>query len=160
MGAMTDTWPRADLDPVRRLRALAAGIPGAYVTEQVIPASFDEVWAVAGGLETEFGNYQPDMRRVRITRDEGGRLEAIARSRLGFRARFDIVSRPGWCWMQSRLLLIGVAATPVSAGTLVALTGGVRVPGRAAIVPFLVHREGGNTMRRLAERVRTRRGPR
>jgi hypothetical protein len=153
---MTDRWPLVDLDPVRRLRVLAAGIPGAYVTEQVIPAPFDEVWEVAGGLETEFGNYQPDMKRLRITKADGAQLEAIARSRLGFRARFDIVARPGWCWMQSRLLLIGVAATPVPGGTLVALTGGVRVPGHAAIVPFLVRREGANTIRRLAKRVGAR----
>jgi hypothetical protein len=159
MGSMNDNWPTVELDPVRRLRVLAAAIRGAYVTEQVIPAPFDEVWAVAADLEHEFGHYQPDMRHVRVVRAEGTRLEAIARSRLGFRARFDVVSSPGWCWMQSRLLLIGVAATPVEGGTLVAVTGGVRVPGRAAIVPLFVRKEGAKTIRRLAERVRTRHAP-
>ncbi|MEV6927989.1 hypothetical protein AB0M46_26290 [Dactylosporangium sp. NPDC051485] len=153
---MTDTWPRADLNPVHRLRALAAGIPGAHVTERLIDAPFDEVWPVAGDLEGEFGNYQPDMRHVRITRTNGDRLEAVARSRFGLRARFDVVSRPGWCWMQSRLLLIGVAAAPADGGTLIAMTGGVRVPGRAAILPWGVRRESAKALHRLTIRVRAR----
>jgi hypothetical protein len=142
-----------EFDPVRRLRVLAAAIPGAHVTEQVIPAPFATVWKVMSDLEHEFGTFQPDMRSVRVTRAEGERLEAVARSRWGFRARLDVVLRPGWCWMQSRFLLIGMAATPAPGGTLVALTGGVRVPGRAAIVPLGVKREGAKSMHRLADRV-------
>jgi hypothetical protein len=157
MGAMSDdNWPTVTLDPVRRLRVMAAAIPGAYVTERIIPAPFDQVWAIAADLEHEFGRYQPDMRHVRVVRSDGTRMVALARSRFGFRARFDVVSSPGWCWMQSRLLLIGVAATPVEGGTLVAVTGGVRVPGRAAILPLFVRREGAKTLRRLADRVQVR----
>jgi hypothetical protein len=65
------------------------------------------------------------------------------------RVRFDVLLRPGWCWMQSRFLLIGMAARPREAGTLVAPTGGIRVPGRAALVPVLV----GPTNRRAADRL-------
>ena len=141
------------LDPVRRLRVMAAGISGAHVTEQVLPAPFEEVWALMSDLEAEFGRFQPDMKSVRVTRHDGDRLEVRAHSYLGLRARFDVVLRPGWCWMQSRFVLIGMAATPVPDGTLVALTGGARIPGRAAIVPALVRREGAKSMRRLAERL-------
>ncbi|NUR90215.1 MAG: hypothetical protein HOY71_39580, partial [Nonomuraea sp.] len=134
---MNMNWPVADLDPVRRLRVLAAAVPGAVVAERIIRAPFEQVWEVAGDLEREFGTFEPDMRRLRIVADDGGgRLVAEARSRYGMRARFDVDLRPGWCWMQSRLLLVGLAATAVPEGTLVAQTGGVRVPGRSALVPL------------------------
>jgi hypothetical protein len=59
--------------------------------------------------------------------------------------------RPGWCWLQSRFLLLGVAAAPDGDGTRVAFTGGVRVPGRAALVPLGVRREGERSLRRLRD---------
>ncbi|NUP79944.1 MAG: hypothetical protein HOV96_20605, partial [Nonomuraea sp.] len=140
---MNMNWPVADLDPVRRLRVLAAAVPGAVVAERIIRAPFEQVWEVAGDLEREFGTFEPDMRRLRIVADDGGgRLVAEARSRYGMRARFDVDLRPGWCWMQSRLLLVGLAATAVPEGTLVAQTGGVRVPGRSALVPLGVRAAG------------------
>jgi len=53
------------------------------------------------------------------------------------RARLRGTLRPGWCWLQSRFLLIGVAAVPDGPRrTRVAFTGGVRVPGRAALIPL------------------------
>ncbi|MFI6925421.1 hypothetical protein ACIBIZ_36150 [Nonomuraea spiralis] len=147
------SWPVAELDPVRRLRVLAAAIPGAYVAERVIPAPFAAVWAVAGDLEGEFGTFEPDMRRLTLEpAGTDGRLVARARSRYGMRARFDVDLRPGWCWMQSRFLLVGLAATAVPEGTLVAQTGGVRVPGRAALVPWGVRTAGEKALARLAAR--------
>jgi hypothetical protein len=147
---MTAPWPTADLDQVRRLRVLAAGIPGAHVTERVLDAPFSRVWPLLADIEGSFGLIEPDMRRLRVTRVDGDRLEARARSRFGMRARFDGVLRPGWCWLQSRFLLIGVAATAEpGGGTRVALTGGVRIPGRAAIVPLGVRRQAGHALDRL-----------
>jgi hypothetical protein len=68
---------------------------------------------------------------MRIVRAEGDRLEALAGGRLGQRARFDVVVRPGWCWMQSRFLLGGLAVTPEAGGTCTrfAFMGGLRFPG-------------------------------
>ncbi|MDP9868840.1 MULTISPECIES: hypothetical protein [Streptosporangium] len=147
------SWPFAELDAVRRLRVLAAAIPGAHVAERFIPAPFAEVWAVAGNLEREFGTFEPDMRALTLEPGGlGGRLVARARSRYGMRARFDVDLSPGWCWMQSRFLLIGLAATAVPGGTLVAQTGGVRVPGRAALVPWGVRAAGEKALGRLAAR--------
>jgi hypothetical protein len=154
---MTDRWPVAELDPVRRLTVLAAAIPGARVAERVVAAPFEEVWAVMSDLEGELGHFQPDLRHLRITRGDGERLEVLARSRWGMRARFDVLLRPGWCWMQSRFLLVGMAAQPDPAGTLVALTGGIRVPGRAALVPVLVGLANRRAADRLADRVTARR---
>ncbi|MEU3481102.1 hypothetical protein ACI2LO_11835 [Streptomyces sp. NPDC033754] len=154
------------IDPVERLRIMAAGVRGARIAEGVLPVPFEEVWAVMADLEGEFGRFQPDMRRVRVLRVAGDRVEALARSKYGFRAHLRGFVRPGWCWLQSRFLIIGMAAAPVpgpGGGTRVALTGGVRVrfPGRApAVVPFGTASELAQAMDLLAERVSDRRtGP-
>ncbi|MFI5830524.1 hypothetical protein ACIA6C_25310 [Streptomyces sp. NPDC051578] len=142
------------MDTVGRLRVMAAGIPGARIAERVLPADPDTVWAVMADLEGEFGRFQPDMRRVRVLRVSGDRVEALARSKYGLRAHFRGVLRPGWCWLQSRFLIVGMAAAPEpGGGTRVALTGGVRVPGRAAIVPLGTAGELARAMARLEERV-------
>ncbi|MFB6522643.1 SRPBCC family protein [Streptomyces sp. NPDC056401] len=143
-----------DPDPVARLRIMAAGVPGARVVEATLAAPLEAVWAVMSDLEGEFGRFQPDMRSVRVLRVTGDRVEALARSKYGLRAHFRGVLRPGWCWLQSCFLIIGMAATPApDGGTRVALTGGVRVPGRAAIVPLGAERELRQAMTRLTERV-------
>ncbi|MBT2443560.1 hypothetical protein J7E93_26390 [Streptomyces sp. ISL-36] len=141
------------IDNVGRLRVMGAGVHGARIVERVLPASLDDVWAVMGDLEGGFGSFQPDMRSVRVVRVEGDRVEALARSRYGLRAHLRGVLRPGWCWLQSRFLIIGMAATEeAGGGTRVALTGGVRVPGRLALLPG-ARRELEVAMERLAERV-------
>ncbi|MFI6153801.1 hypothetical protein ACIBCA_13995 [Kitasatospora sp. NPDC051170] len=145
------------LDAVRRLHVMAAGVRNARVTDGVIDAPFERVWAVMGDLEGEFGRFQPDMSTLRVVHSDGERLEALARSRYGLRARFHGVLRPGWCWLQSRFLIIGMAAAPDAAGTTrVALTGGVRVPGRAALVPLGTRREPRLALGRLRGRVEER----
>jgi hypothetical protein len=94
------------------------------------------------------------MRSVQMLERDGERTIALARSRFGMRARLVGVVRPGWCWLQSRFLIIGVAATPEpGGGTRVAMTGGVRVPGRAALVPIGVRREAERALERLASMV-------
>ncbi|MFF8845919.1 hypothetical protein ACF08N_24900 [Streptomyces sp. NPDC015127] len=153
---MTVNWPApAGLDPVRRLYALAAGVRGATVSERVVAAPYAEIVPLLADVDGELARLVPDMRRLRVTREDGDRVEAVARSRFGFRARFEGVRRPGWVWLQSRFVLIGVAAAPGDAPgtTRVAFTGGVRVPGRAALVPVGVGRAGRRVLGRLAERV-------
>ncbi|MFE7546972.1 hypothetical protein [Streptomyces gardneri] len=139
---------------VGRLRVMGAAIRGAHVVEGVLPSSFDEVWSVMGDLEGGFGDFQPDMRSLRVLRVDGDRVEALARSRYGLRAHFHGVLRPGWGWLQSRFLVVGMAADALGDGrTRVALTGGVRVPGRPALVPIGARGELERAMRRLGERV-------
>ncbi|WP_367826599.1 hypothetical protein [Streptomyces sp. LMG1-1-1.1] len=150
-----DDAPDIVIDDVRRLRVLAAALRGAHVAERVLPAEFPRVWSVMGDLEGAFGRFQPDMRSVRVLRTDGDRIEALARSRYGPRAHFHGVLRPGWCWLQSRFLVIGMAAAAEDHDrTRVALTGGVRVPGRAALVPFGARRELEEAMTRLGGLVR------
>ncbi|MFI6062045.1 hypothetical protein [Streptomyces sp. NPDC051286] len=146
----------AGLDPVRRLHALASGVRGARVTTHEIAAPYDTIAPLLADLDGELARLVPDMRGLRLTRADGDRIEAVAVGRLGLRARFDGIRRPGWVWLQSRFLLIGMAATESATApdrTLVAFTGGVRVPGRAALLPVAVGRAGRRVLGRLEERV-------
>ncbi|MFE5484074.1 hypothetical protein [Streptomyces sp. NPDC056527] len=139
-----------DLDPIRRLHVMAAGVRGARVAEHILPAPFQEVWEAMSALD-----FLPDLQRIRILSTKGDRLEALAHSKYGFRAHLRGYRRPGWCWLQSRFLIAGMAAapTPDGAATRIALTGGVRIPTRAAVLPFGTLRELDEATRRLGARL-------
>ena len=94
------------------MRVIAAATPGAAYAEKVIPAPFSAVWEAASDLEHELPRMVTDLRPFEITSARGERMTASARGRLGQRARFDVVLRPGWCVMQSRFLIGGMAAAP------------------------------------------------
>lgn len=153
---MNQHWPTADLDPIRRLQVMAAVTPGTVLAERVIPEPFDRVWAVASDLEVELPHLIRDFRTVHVTAAADERLELRVRGYLGQRARFDVVLRPGWCWMQSRLLLGGMAAAAHPDGTRFAFLGGIRVPG-IRIAQTVVERAGepiaNSVLERLALRI-------
>jgi len=134
---MTQNWPVADLDPVRRMRVLAAATPGVAYAEKIIPAQFQTVWEAASDLEHELPRMITDLRSFEITSTRGERLTARARGRLGQHARFDVVLRPGWCVMQSRFIIGGMAATPEGQATRFAFLGGLRLPGIRLLDPLL-----------------------
>ncbi len=129
MVPVNQDWPVAELDPVRRMRVLAAATPGVAYAEKLIPAPFSAVWEAASDLEHELPRMITDLRSFEITSARGERLTARARGRLGQHARFDVVLRPGWCVMQSRFLIGGMAAAPDGEGTRFAFLGGLRLPG-------------------------------
>lgn len=139
MSAPMPPWPVAELDAVRRLHVLAAAVRGAVVAEAVLPAPFEQVWAVAADLENELPRYLADVRSLRIIRADGERLEAQARGYAGLRARFDIVLRPGWCVMRSRFLFGAMAAVavPDGGGTRFAFLTGVQLPAQRLAAPAL-----------------------
>ncbi|MFJ8210960.1 hypothetical protein [Streptomyces sp. NPDC096033] len=137
-----------EIDDIHRLRIMAAGVRGATVVERTLPAPFEEVWPLMSTLD-----FLPDLRHTRLLRSDGDRIELLARSKYGFRAHLRGFRRPGWCWLQSRFLLVGLAAAPVPGGTRIALTGGVRIPTRAAVLPFGTHQELTTAATRLASRV-------
>jgi hypothetical protein len=134
---VTQPWPAADLGAVRRLRVLAAVTPGTVYAEDVVSADFATTWALISDLEHELPHLITDLRSFSIIAAAGDRLGATARGRLGQRARFDIVLRPGWCVMQSRFLTGGLAAEPDGTGTRVAFFGGLRFPGARLPRPLL-----------------------
>lgn len=150
---MSESWPVAELDPVRRLRVLAASLPGTVYAEGTIDAPFDQVWPVASDLADTLPVVLTDVRWARVTWARDERLELVARGRLGQRARFDVVLRPGWCWMRSRLLVGGMAAVPDPAGTRFAFVGGS--PLARPLGP-LVQSAGEPLVRRVIDRLARR----
>jgi hypothetical protein len=137
VGAVNQVWPVAELDPVRRMRVIAAAIPGVAYAEKLIQAPFSAVWEAASDLEHELPRMVTDLRSFEITSPRGERMTARARGRLGQRASFDVVLRPGWCVMQSRFLIGGMAAVPEAGGTRFAFLGGLRLPGTRLLGPVL-----------------------
>lgn len=156
-----DTWPVAAFDTVRQLRVIAAATPGAVIHETVLPAPLETVWDVAADLEDELAHWLlPDIRAVRITDHDHDhdRLTARMIGYSGLRARFDVVLRPGWCVMQSRYLLGGMAATTEQAGTRFAFLGGLRGPLRLmnpVLTPFS-RSSGAHALDRFTTRVEAR----
>lgn len=147
-------WPQAELTDVERFRALAAGVPGAAVTERVLPHEPDQVKAMLADLDV-FAEIHADLTSATLLERDGDRVVVRAKGARGQRARLVGQLRPGWCWLQSRLLIIGMAvAAEPGGGTRVALTGGIRVPGRAAIVPLRVRQESIKTLDRLERMLR------
>jgi hypothetical protein len=111
------TWPVATLDPVRRLRVMAAALPGTALVERVLDAPYDDVVAMWDDLETSVPDLDPAVRSVRVLSRDGDRLRIEARQVLvPVPVRFDVELLPGWCWMQSRTYLVGMAAVPVDEG--------------------------------------------
>ncbi|TDW54655.1 hypothetical protein [Kribbella pratensis] len=150
---MTD-WPTIELTDIERFRALAAGVPGAVVTERVLPAEPDRVKSMLADLDV-FAEIQADLVSATVLERDGDRVVVLAKGRLGQRARLTGQLRPGWCWLQSRFLIMGMAvAAEPGGGTRVALTGGIRVPGRAAIVPIRVRQESAKSLDRLERLLR------
>ncbi len=153
---MNQHWPRADLDPIARLQIMAAVLPGTVLGRAVIPEPLDRVWTIVSDLEVELPHLIRDFRTAQITARHGERLELQVRGYLGQRARLDVLLRPGWCWMQSRFLLGGMAAAPHPDGTSFAFLGGVRLPGVEIASP-IVQRAGkpiaNGVLDRLAKRV-------
>jgi hypothetical protein len=149
-------WPQVELTDVERFRALAAGVPGAAVTERVLTAAPDQVKDLLADLDV-FATIQADLVSATLEERDGDHVVVRARGARGQRARLTGQFRPGWCWLQSRFLIIGMAvAAEPGGGVRVALTGGIRVPGRAAIIPIRVRQESTKTLDRLQELLRDR----
>src|SRR5699024_10875146 len=91
-----------------------------------------------------------DLVSATVLERDGDRVVVLAKGKRGQRARLTGQFRPGWCWLQSRFLIMGIAVAPEpGGGTRVPLTGGIRVPGRAAILPIRVRQESSRTLDRL-----------
>ena len=132
-------WPVAVLGHLGRLRALAAGLPGVHLHEQVIDAPFDEVWGTVTDLERNTPRYESDVRAVRVVERDGERWTIEARMPLwmsGAPLRFDVTMRDGWCWMVSRpqFYVVGFAAEPLADQTLFGHMEGLAVSSRVPTV--------------------------
>lgn len=113
-------------DPVARLRIMAAGLQAALHAEEWIDLPYERVWAVAADLEGELPQLVPFLRQFRVPPGDSPRKRALARGVLGIRDTFEVRLAPGWCLMQSRLVVGGMAAVPEGSGTRFAMLGAVR----------------------------------
>ena len=112
-------WPTAELDPVTRMRALAAGLPHVAASQTIFEAEFDRVWELVADFERYTARVEAAVREARIVEREGDRLILDVRGPLPAIPawqRFDVVLRPGWCLMSSRLGDVGMAACPEGPG--------------------------------------------
>lgn len=134
---LTESVVAGDLDAIRRMRVMAASVPGTTYVEALVSAPLEEVWAVAGDLEGELCHLLPDFKSFQVLSADGARLDALAKGYFGQRARFDVVLRPGWCWMQSRFLIGGLAAASAPGGTRFAFVGGFRFRALASLDPVV-----------------------
>jgi hypothetical protein len=134
--AVSSPWPTIRLDAVRRLSALGAGLRVPFFAETVFARPFDVVWSSAADLE-RLPELIPAMREFRIVDSDGERIRARAVSRIGHRADFDVVLRPGWCLMQSRVVVAGMAAVDAGPATRFAIIGGFRSPLARPLFPVL-----------------------
>lgn len=84
-----------ELDPIRRLRILAAMHPGCALAEALLDAPFDAVWAIAGDLEQGVPRYEPTVKDVHIVQRRGERIVLTAGDVRGRRQTFHAILRPG-----------------------------------------------------------------
>ena len=147
---MTVAWPIAELDPVARMRALAAALPHVSLREGVIEAPFAEVWGIAGDLEHGVPRFERGVEQVQILDRGGQRIELVVHGPLGTRMSMQAILQPGWCVMRSRIADIGMAATPEGEqATRFAHFEGSSLLGRAAR-PLFRSRVGGDLVRLAA----------
>lgn len=130
-------WPVAELDDLRRLRAVHAAYPGSRLTETSLPVPFATAWPVLSDLEHEFPALVPDVRRLRVLATDGERLQVHVLGRSGLRGGFDAVLRDGWCLMRNRFLVFGMAAVPDGEHTRVGYLAGNVLPGNRLLAPLL-----------------------
>ena len=112
-------WPTAELDPVERMRALAAAMPHVAVDETVFDVDFDHFWSFISDFERTTSQFEYSVSRARIINREpepeggGERLVLHTLSPLGGPwVHIDVVLRPGWCLMHTRVGDIGMSARP------------------------------------------------
>ncbi|WP_159012283.1 hypothetical protein [Streptomyces sp. NRRL F-5123] len=162
---MNSTWPAVDLDPVRRLRVMAAGLRAAVYAEDHVDAPFAEVWSMASDLPHELPRLVPTIREFRLVGGAEGaagadgageRAGAWAYGPLGHRAYFEVVLRPGWCLMQSKGVVGGMAAVPEDGGTRFAVLGAARHRALLPVSLLAARGFGPYRGRKMIERARRR----
>jgi len=111
------TWPIAELSPIGRARALAAGLPGAVLHEGVIDRPLDAVWGFIADLERSVPTFDDGVARLRVVDRDGTRLRVATRASWrmgGLPLDFDVDLEEGWCWMvaRPRIYVVAMAAEP------------------------------------------------
>jgi hypothetical protein len=98
------------LDPIARLRVIAAGLPEAGFVEAVLDAPYASVWGIASDLEHGVPKYESAVRAVEILQRRGERLKITVQTSNGTQLPMEVILRDGYCLMQSEAVAIGMAA--------------------------------------------------
>lgn len=161
-GPVSSSWPTADLDLVRRLKVMAFAAKHPAYTERHFDVPFERLWSVTSDLEHELPLIVSGLRSFTLTKSLGERLSGQAVGVLGYRERFDVVLRPGWCLMQGRALTSGMAAVVDGDGCRFAFFTSMRLPGGDLLdrvrAPWSARR-AEEMLDRLGERVAVRSAP-
>lgn len=144
-GGAQSNWPTADLDPLRRLKIIASAAKYPTYAERHFDVPVEHLWRVASDLEGELPHIVSGLRSFTILESDGDRLSGRAVSSIGHREHFDVVLRPGWCLMQSKVLAGGMAAEPEGEGSRFAFFSSLRFPGGQAIDRVRVLRAANRT---------------
>jgi hypothetical protein len=130
------SWPTASLDPVRQLRVMAEVLPGAALLERVIDVPFDVLWSLWDDFPALAPLVDPVVGGAKLVSRDGDRLVIESRPPvLPLRRRFDVELREGWCWMQTKGFVVGMAGRPEGERTRYAHLEAVTFPGARLLRP-------------------------
>lgn len=119
------------LDPVVRLRVLAAALPGSTLVTREIAAPLATVWAVVEDLERFSPLYEPSVASA-AGEERGGRKMLHVTYKNGLSEDCVVRLAPGWCLMQSPTVVVAFAARSTKTGTLLAHLEHWRSAGQAS----------------------------
>ena len=123
--------PAVGLDPIVRLRVLAAALPGATLVCRELGAPFAAVWTVVEDLERFSPLYEPAVAEAVVDVRAGRRVLHLTYTD-GQREECVVRLASGWCLMQSPSVVVAFAARPTARGTLLAHLEHWRRPGQTS----------------------------
>jgi len=111
-----EAWPTATLDGVRRLRVLAAVLPGVHLEERAVELPFERVWRILTDLERNVPRFDRNVASLRVTQRDANRLRIIARTPAGLALPFRVEIEEGFMWMQApaRSYVVGIGAGAIN----------------------------------------------
>lgn len=113
-------WPDVGLDPIARLRAVAAAYPSAAIRETVLDLAVDDAWRWVTDFERAVPRFDSQLARVKVTRriDDTNLQLLVWANRIPVPLPMDVLVEPGYCLMRgrARTYLVLMAAVPTDDG--------------------------------------------
>ncbi len=137
-------WPLAQLDPIRRLVAIEAAMPGLVGAERIIEAPFDQVWAWIADLERSVPEFDTTVRHLQVQARRGSEVDLLTRTaHVPFPLKVHAHLESGFCLMRSEpaIYVVGMAAVPQGGQTRFRHTEGVPIRGAGRLLRARVRRE-------------------
>jgi hypothetical protein len=111
-----EAWPTATLDGVRRLRVLAAVLPGVHLEEREVELPFERVWRLLTDLERNVPRFDRNVASLRVTQRNASSLRVVVRTPGGLSLPFQVEIEDGFMWMQApaRSYVVGIGAGAIN----------------------------------------------